>query len=347
MSTATQKKVTRVAIIGLGPHGLRIADVLAGMPGVELTAVVDKRTEQLELPATRHALNRLQSADELFAHHDVDVVCIATNGPSHSELALAAMEAGVRRLMIEKPMACSLAECDAIIAKAHQTNSRVVVDHVRRYSPAYQWLQQRIASGDWGKLRAIWMQRPGIGLGCNAVHSFDTVVMLAGLPVERVTGWVDPPVGHNPRGAQFVDPGGLVIMELAGGVRAVVAQIEDGAGPTAIEIDLTAARVRIDERSGAIEIVERDLSVKPGPGRPAVVKYNQAPEGILANTAMPQMIRGCLDDLISDSPNADGRLGRLAIEVLVATYLSHESGNVPVALPLANTEAINRWLPVT
>ena len=211
-----------------------------------------------------------------------------------------------------------------------QTGTRITVDHVRCYAPAYLWLREQIASGRWGQLKTIWMQRPGIGLGCNAVHSFAAITMLAGVPVERVTGWVDPPVGKNPRGAEFVDPGGLAVLELAGGVRAVVAQIEDGAGPMSADIHLTAGRIRLDERFGTIEIIERDLSVKPGPNRPPVLTRVEPPEGLSANSPLPTMVRGCLEDLLSDRPGADGSDGRASTEVLIATYLSHEQGNVPV-----------------
>ena len=294
----SQSNALKAAVIGAGPHGLRIVGVLAEMARVELVAVVDRRAEALAAPLPE-GVARLQSSEELFARGDIDLVCIATNGPSHAKLALAAMDAGVRHLMIEKPMACSLAECDAIIARARQTGTRITVDHVRCYAPAYLWLREQIASGRWGDLKTIWMQRPGIGLGCNAVHSFAAITMLAGVPVERVTGWVDPPVGKNPRGAEFVDPGGLVVLELAGGVRAVVAQIEDGAGPMSADIHLTAGRVRLDERFGTIEIIERDLSVKPGPNRPPVLTRVEPPEGLSANSPLPTMVRGCLEDLLS------------------------------------------------
>jgi predicted dehydrogenase len=337
----------KAAVIGAGPHGLRIVGVLVEMAQVELTAVVDRRADALAQAPLPAGVARLDSSDDLFGRGDVDLVCIATNGPSHAHLALSAIDAGVRHLMIEKPMACSLKECDAIIARARQTGTRVVVDHVRCYAPAYLWLRGQIASGRWGQLKAIWMQRPGIGLGCNAVHSFAAIMMLAAAPVQRVTGWVDPPVGKNPRGAEFVDPGGLAVLELAGGVRAVVAQIEDGAGPMSADIHLTAGRIRLDERFGTIEIIERDLSVKPGPNRPPVLTRVEPPEGLSANSPLPTMVRGCLDDLVSDRADADGRDGRASTEVLVATYLSHEQGNVPVTLPLTSAEAIDRWLPVT
>lgn len=338
----------KAAVIGMGPHGLRVAQAIQRIPALELAAVVDRQTdvlERLDLPET---VRRCTSLEEMTAVGDIQLVSVATNGPSHAALSLAAIQAGARRVMVEKPMACSLAECDQILEAARQTGTRVAVDHVRRYSQIYLWLRDQIASGVWGEVRAIWMQRPGIGLGCNATHSFDAVTMLAGRPVKHVTAWVDPPKTKNPRGEQFVDPGGLVIMDLGDNVRATVAQIEDGAGPTSLEIDLTAARVRMDERSGEVEIVERDLSVKPGPGRPPVLNYVKPPENISTKLDLVEMIRGCLEDLAGDGAiYSDGVSGRSSVEVLVAAYLSHRRGNLPVALPLVDSEALELWLPVT
>ncbi len=336
----------KAAVIGIGPHGRRIVDVLGDLPGVELAAVVDhspKALAAVELPADTA---RYTSDEQLWSRGDVALVCVATNGPSHADLAEKAMDAGVRYLLVEKPMACSLAECDRILAKARTTAARVAVDHSRRYLPVYRWLRERIASGDWGKLRAIWIQRPDIGLGCNGTHSIDLVTFLADQPVRRVTGWIDEPIRKNPRGDQFKDPGGLVVMELERNIRAVIAQIEDGAGPTAVEIDLTAARIRLCEKYGSIEVKEAKL--RPGGGRPTEFRDGQLPDGLTAKPDMPAMIRDCLRDLISDHPMAvDALHGRSAVEVLVAAYLSHERGNCPVELPLKLPEELERWLPVT
>lgn len=338
----------RAAVIGMGPHGRRIVKALLALPEIELTAVVDQSEEALataELPA---GAARYRSDQDLWSRGDVELVCVATNGPSHAALSLAAMEAGARFLLVEKPMACSLAECDQIVAKAAATQTRVAVGHTRRYAPGYRWVRERMASGVWGQVRALWMERPGIGLGCNATHSFDLMTFLADRAVERVTAWVDPPIGKSPRGEQFVDPGGLVIMELAGGVRAVVAQIEDGAGPMSAEIEMTAARIRMDEQSGAIEIIERDLAVKPGPNRPAAYQRADVPTGLTAKTDMVTMTRDCLADLISGRPLLnDIEDGRIAMEVLVAAHVSHRHGNVPVTLPVAAREDRELWLPIT
>ncbi len=338
----------KAAVVGLGPHGRRIVDVLRDFDGLELAAVVDRSETALSSVELPPDVARCRSDEDLWSRGDTPVVCIATNGPSHSALAVKAMDAGARYLLVEKPMACSLAECNQIQEHARATGTRVAVDHGRRHAPIYQWLRERIASGDWGQVRAIWMQRPDIGLGCNGTHSFDTAMYLADAKVERVTGWVDEPIKKNPRGEQFRDPGGLVVMELSGGIRAIVAQIEDGAGPTSLEVDMTGARIRYCEKKGIVEVIQRDLSVTPGPNRPPVFNDVPLPGDIPPKLDMPTMIRGCLADLIADTPLAsDARHGRAAVEVLVATYLSHERGNVPVELPLTGSEDIARSLPVT
>jgi predicted dehydrogenase len=338
----------KAAVIGMGPHGRRIVDVIGRLAQVELAAVVDRLEGALAYDKLPSSTARLQSTEKLWAAGDVDLVCIATNGPSHAVLASQAIAAGVRYLMVEKPMACSVAECEQIVELATHSGTRVAVDHVRRHAAVYRWLRERIASGDWGQVRSIWMQRPGIGLGCNAVHSFDTVRFLTGRDVRRVTAWVDDPIGKNPRGADFVDPGGLVVLDMGKDLRAVVAQIEDGAGPTAVEIDMTAARIRLDEQSGAIEIVQRDLSVKPGPGRPAAYNRTDAPDGLSAKTDMLSMIEGCLADLLGDGPvQSDGAQGLATVEILVAAHLSQRRGNVPVDVPLTSSSDRKEWLPVT
>lgn len=336
----------KAAVIGAGPHGRRIIGVLREMPGVELAAVVDRRPEAFEGVSLPEGTARYTSVDDLWARRDVEITCVATNGPSHALLASAAIAAGVRYLLVEKPMACSLAECDQILTAARASQARVAVGHARRYAPVYRWLRERITSGDWGRLRAIWIQRPDIGLGCNATHSFDLATFLADQPVRRVTGWVDDPIRKNPRGDDFRDPGGLVVMEMQDGVRAIVAQIEDGAGPTSMEIDLTRARVRLCERSGAIEVTE--ASYTAGRPRPTGFSESAIPAGLTAKPDMADMIRSCLTELISTESLSSGpEHGRSAVEVLVATYLSHERGNCPVELPLTAPDDLAKWLPVT
>src|ERR1700687_3046479 len=105
----------KAAVIGVGPHGRRIVDVLRALPGVELAAVVDRSEQALAAAELPPDVARYRSDQELWSRGDVALVCVATNGPSHAALSLSAMEAGARYLLVEKPMACSLAECDQIL----------------------------------------------------------------------------------------------------------------------------------------------------------------------------------------------------------------------------------------
>jgi predicted dehydrogenase len=337
----------RAAILGLGPHGRRIARAISSSPRIELVAGVDTNrgaaNETDALGATVYS-----SSAALWENGGAELVCVATNGPSHAALALEAIEAGARFVLIEKPMACSLAECDAIVAAASEAGVRVAVDHPRRYNRGYTWVRAGVHEGRWGQLRTMWIQRPGIGLGCLGTHSFDLARFLSGQEILRVTAWIDEPRTTNPRGAEFVDPGGLIVLEMSDGLRAVVAQVEDGAGPMSVELDFTGARIRIDERAAELELVVRDTTVPKGPDSPAKHSLSLNPAGSLLRRDLVGEIRTLLEELTSEDPvSSDERQGVASIEALVGAYLSHRQGNVPIALPCSDPSDRALWLPVT
>ncbi len=332
-------------MVGLGPHGHRMIDALLKSGAVDVIAGIDRSPKALEGAPLPPSAKRSESLAEVLVA-GVDVLCIMTNGPSHAPIALEALQAGVKGFIIAKPMACSVADCQAVIAEAKARGARVGVDHIRRYTPAYRFLRDRVASGEWGVPRAAWVQRPGIGLGCNGTHSFDLAQYLLGSHATRVSGWLDPVRGDNPRGKDFVDPGGLVVIELANGARVTVAQIEDGAGPGSVELDLTAARVRVDEKSGEIEISERDLSVKPAPGKPAVYRRGTVPEGVTARVDMHQGLAALLKEVLGTGEiAADAAHGLASIAVLAAAHVSARRGSAPVAVD--DPEVASLFMPVT
>lgn len=337
----------RAIVIGAGPHGRRIIDAASAIDAVHSVEVVDNNPEALADPRLPIAARRHTSLEAAAESGPLGLVCIATNGPTHASLALAAMEAGASHLLVEKPMACSLPECDSIAAAATRTNCVVAVDHPRRTTPVYRWVAERIASGQWGALRAMWVQRPGIGLGCLATHSYDLVRLLSGAEIERVTGWVDPERGANPRGPSFHDPGGLAVLELSDGSRATVAQIEDGAGPMSIEVLTTLSRVRVEERDGSVDVIVKDAAVKKGPDQPARFEQVEIPEALRSKRVLRTEIQWLLEGLIHGHPAATIADGHASVEALVAVHLSHARGNAPVALPLHSDPGRDLWLPVT
>lgn len=337
----------KAVVVGAGPHGRRIIKAIQSLSDVTLTAVVDRSAEALNSLDVDASVHRVSDLEAVLAEHAVGLACIATNGPSHAALANQCMHAGVRRVMVEKPLACSLEEAESIRATANETGSIVAVDHPRRYSRSYGYVRDGIATGRWGEVRSVYIMRPGIGLGCLATHSFDLASYLIGKPVLGVTAWVDEAKTENPRGAEFNDPGGTVILDYGNGVRGLVSQIEDGAGPMSVEVSLTAGRIRIDEKLDLFEVLERNMAVAKTPTQGAAYQRVEHPEGIGGKRVLVDEVAMLINDLaLNDSPAAGIGCGYASIEALIAAYVSHEQGNRPIALPL---DAVHhdKWLPVT
>lgn len=339
--------ILKTGIIGLGPHGRRWFDVALTNPNLEIIGLVDSNSEKLKL--IEEVFPKFTTIDELLKETSPDVVIVATHGPSHSEIAIKCIGAGVKYLLIEKPMACSVAECVAMETNAALYSARMAIGKINRHDPLYVFLKEKIKNREWGQLRSIYIQKPGIGLGCLGTHSFDLLTFLLDDFPSTVTGWLDDPIGVNPRGKQFVDPGGLVVLEFANTkVRAVVSQIEDGAGPPTMELHFTDARVFHDPKNNFIDVRIRDRSVKPGPGIPAAYKKMQIPDDLNIKGNMITQMRELLNNLISDQEIvAAPKYGRIAVEVLVAAYVSHNKGNTPVHLPLKTESEIQMYIPVT
>ena len=122
-----------IAVVGVGHLGRHHARILASVPDVNLVAVVDvNRARADEIAAT----NRTQA---LYDYRDVigrvDAVTLAVPTALHAEIGCACLAAGLATL-VEKPMARSLAEADALIAAAAKGGAVLGVGHTERFNPA-------------------------------------------------------------------------------------------------------------------------------------------------------------------------------------------------------------------
>ncbi len=338
----------RTALVGLGPHGIRMIQASMKIDAIEWVALVDRNenTFQNDVVAATGAL-QLTELNQLW-ELGIQLLMVATNGPSHAPIALEGIKNGITHLLISKPYTCTLEDAIHLNAEAKRHNVRLVVDHLMRYDFTYNWLKQQAASGIWGKLKSMYIQRPGIGLGCLGVHSFDLANFINGQTPQTVTGWVDEPVKKNPRGDQFVDPGGLVILHYANGVRAIVEQLEEGSGPQSVELMFNHARVRMDEKYGILEVIEKDKNFVPGPNKkaPLVKTLNPHIPEFKIDTVL--LLENLMKELVSDEPiSADGAAGQSAVEILVAAYVSNSNQHAVVELPITKEEDLKLFLPVT
>jgi predicted dehydrogenase len=125
----------RVAVIGVGHLGKHHARILGTLPGVELVAVVDTNQARAEEIAAANQTRALLRPASLIGR--VDAVSIAVPTEQHLAVALPFLEAGVP-VLVEKPMARSLEEADAMIAAAAKSGVVLAVGQTERFNPAVE-----------------------------------------------------------------------------------------------------------------------------------------------------------------------------------------------------------------
>ncbi|MFN2541822.1 MAG: Gfo/Idh/MocA family protein [Chthoniobacterales bacterium] len=96
----------------------------------------------------------LSSYEEAFYHKEIDAIVLCTPNNSHRELAIAALEQG-KGVIIEKPIACTIAEADEILATAKRTGRHVLVAENHHYRPNVMALEQIVRSGTLGVMKLI------------------------------------------------------------------------------------------------------------------------------------------------------------------------------------------------
>ena len=123
----------RVGVVGVGHLGQHHARLLSAMPGTALVAVADIDPSRALEVGSRYQAASVAHWSELIGR--VDAVSIAVPTVAHCEVALGCIEAGLS-VLVEKPMAASLAEADAIIAAAERRGVTLGVGHTERFNPA-------------------------------------------------------------------------------------------------------------------------------------------------------------------------------------------------------------------
>jgi predicted dehydrogenase len=177
----------RVAVIGVGYLGKHHARILSTMPGVELVAVVDTHLGRAGEIASEYNTRAMIDVRELTGK--VDAVTLAVPTEVHREVALPFLLAGVP-VLVEKPMAKSLAEADELIAAAATSGAILAVGHTERFNPAVA-----VARGLLTDPRFIEVHRLGVfperSLDIDVVfdlmiHDLDVILSLVKSDVESI-----------------------------------------------------------------------------------------------------------------------------------------------------------------
>jgi predicted dehydrogenase len=152
-----------VGVVGLGYWGPNLARNFAAMGGSELRWCCDAREEARARHATQFRDARFTADfDDLLGDPELDAVVLATPVPTHSDLAVRALEAG-KHCLVEKPLAQSLAGAERAVAAARASGRVLMVGHLLQYHPGIERLKAIAGAGELGDVRYVYGHRLNLG----------------------------------------------------------------------------------------------------------------------------------------------------------------------------------------
>lgn len=185
-------------VIGLGFFGEKHAEVAAALPQVELRAVCTRRDQRRREIKQRLGVPRdYRDYHDLLADPAIEAVSIVTHIDDHVAPTVAALKAG-KHVLLEKPMARTVAECDRMLGAAEKAGRILMVGHICRFNPRYALARDRIRAGELGRIVSMYARRnipaarsrsvlekigPLLGDG---IHDTDLMLWMSGARIETV-----------------------------------------------------------------------------------------------------------------------------------------------------------------
>jgi UDP-N-acetylglucosamine 3-dehydrogenase len=146
-------------VIGGGQFGELHARCLAELPIVDLVAVCSRRPERARELAEKYGARRhYTDYHALLADEEIQAVHIVTAETDHREPTVAAAQAG-KHILLEKPIAMSLEDADAMIAAAEAARIIFQVAHILRFDPRYVMAKEEIERGAVGQIVSMYARR--------------------------------------------------------------------------------------------------------------------------------------------------------------------------------------------
>jgi phthalate 4,5-cis-dihydrodiol dehydrogenase len=256
--------VLGVGLIGAGYFGAVHARAIAVTRDIKLTALCCEEIGQARAFATQYGGTPYDDWRRLLDDGAVDAVVIATPHHLHCEMAMAAAKAG-KHVLLEKPMARTVAECTAVIATAERHGVKLMVGQLMHFALPCVMARAMIERGDFGRpvtassmLLKLWMEAnrrdwhldPATGGGMlmtAGIHALDLLIWLMGGRVETIAAAVGS-YFHE----QTADDSAMLLLRFADGRFGQVASVgyRDGAMTYALQLVCETAALRIDFQGG-------------------------------------------------------------------------------------------------
>ena len=359
-----------VGLVGSGFISSIHCETLRSVPEAEIRAVASSTQPRVEAFAAKHKIPRsFTDYRRMFELAEIDLVVIGIPNYLHCEAVLAAAAAG-KHIVLEKPMAMNLAECDRMLAACRAAGVKLMYAEELCFTPKYVRLKQLVDEGALGRVHLVkqaekhdgphapWFydtQLSGGGvtfdMGCHAIAFFRWLLSGTGgrQPPQATSVYAHMATavhGARTRG----DDEALIIVEFDNGCTGLAEEswtkpggMDDraevyGSGGVAYADVLRGNSIHTYSTSGYGYAVEKAGST---------VGWSFAIYEEAWNYGFPQEMAHFVDCVQNDrEPLVSGEDGRAVLEIIMAAYASAGSGR-KIALPFATDAArpIDLWRP--
>lgn len=334
---------------------------------LEIAAVCDVKPEAMETLLVKHGLGgeesirRYTNYKEMIETEQPELAAIATESGIHAEIALYCIARGIN-VIIEKPMAMSMADADAIVAAAEQNHVKVCACHQNRFNPAVQATRKALEEGRFGRIshgsihvrwnrnkgyydqaawRGTWAQDGGCMMN-QCIHGVDLLRWLLGNNVDEV---------YAQTAQQFHDyleceDVGMAVVKFRSGALATIE------GTTNVYPKNLEETLYLFGENGTVKIggtSTNNIDVWQFADHRTeddkLQGLQEATSNVYGN-GHTALYRDVMDAITEDrAPYIDAQAGRNALEMILAMYQSAATG-MPVKLPLQNvasTDFVGRF----
>jgi predicted dehydrogenase len=336
----------RIGLVGCGAISTQHLEAIAAIEGLQLTGVVSASSDRAMRVGTRWGVPWYTRLEDLLRQNDLDAVTICTPSGLHPGQALAGLRSG-RHVVVEKPIALSVADADAVVREGRVRGLLVATISQRRFEPVMVALRGVIEAGALGRISLIIAEgldeRPqsyydsaawrgtreldGGVLMNQAIHMVDLVRWIGG-PVASVAGHVAT-LGHR---MESEDTASVSLRFGSGALGEIVATTCASPGfPTELRVYGDRGHVRIvgetatewDVPGVPAPLGTADEPVAPGTG--ATQTWGTSAEGYL------RQYRDFVEAVRTGRPPAvTGEDGRNAVEIVTAAYEADRAGRAVV-----------------
>lgn len=183
-----------IGVIGLGEIGQAHCDALSQIERANIVAVADIDADVLEATAEQYGATPYADYHDLMAHDGLEAVVVATPDPLHKEPCLSAAAAG-KHILVEKPIAMTVEESEAIIEAVEQAGVKLMVGFTVRYFAQYIHAKKLVAEGKLGDLVSVFARRTNLITQPDRVNGRTGVMFFLGVHDYDAMRWV---VGSEP-----------------------------------------------------------------------------------------------------------------------------------------------------